>query len=262
VNAELFEHYVLAQFDAVILATGSRSNNPVEDFGIHADKGDELADRKTFKTMRPGVFACGNIIRDQKMAVRAAAQGRLAAEEAGIYLNDGKSGRKTPFNSAFGPLSVPEQEEYLKESYAGARIEPEGGSMAGFNEEQAIAEAKRCLHCDCRKPLSCRLRFYAGKYGVNRKKHLGPERNTLSKSMQHDLIVYEPEKCIRCGLCVEIAAKEESLGLTYIGRGFDVRIRVPFNETMAEALQKTAADCVSACPTGAMAFKEQEERLK
>jgi NADH dehydrogenase/NADH:ubiquinone oxidoreductase subunit G len=62
-------------------------------------------------------------------------------------------------------------------------------------------------------------------------------------------------------LCVEISGREESLGLTYIGRGFDVRISVPFNETIAEALKNTAAACVNACPTGAMAFKDQEERL-
>jgi NADH dehydrogenase/NADH:ubiquinone oxidoreductase subunit G len=103
------------------------------------------------------------------------------------------------------------------------------------------------------------LRLSSDQYGANRKKHLGPERRTLTKSVHHDLIVYEPEKCIRCGLCVEISAQEESLGLTYIGRGFDVRVSVPFNETIATVLQKTAAECVAACPTGAMAFKNHDE---
>ena len=32
-------------------------------------------------------------------------------------------------------------------------------------------------------------------------------------------------------------------------------------DRIAEALEKTAAACVNACPTGAMAFKNQEERL-
>lgn len=260
INSDFFEDHIIPNFDAIILATGNRSLHPVEDFGF-AVSGQEFADKKTFKTARPGVFACGNIIREQEMAVRSSAQGRIAAAEVSIYLGTSVPAKKFQFNSAFGHLSKPEQLEYLKESFPGAPVEPEGGFIAGFNEEQAIAEAKRCMHCDCRKPASCKLRIYADEYGVNRKRHLGPERKSLTKSVHHNLIVYEPEKCIRCGLCVEISGKEESLGLTYIGRGFDVRISVPFNETIAEALKKTAEACVIACPTGAMAFIEQEERL-
>ncbi|MEI8048796.1 MAG: 2Fe-2S iron-sulfur cluster-binding protein [Bacteroidota bacterium] len=260
ITPDFFENEIIPKFDAVILATGNRSNQPVEDFGL-IDSGHEFADKKTFKTARPGVFACGNMIREHEMAVRASAQGRIAATEVGIYLNTQAPVTKIHFNSAFGHLTHHENREYLKESYLGFPVEPEGGFIAGFNEEQAMAEAKRCLHCDCRKPSSCKLRIYSDQYGANRKRHLGPERNHLTKSIHHDLIVYEAEKCIRCGLCVEISGKEESLGLTYVGRGFDVRISVPFNETLAEALTKTAAACVEACPTGAMAFRDQEERL-
>jgi NADPH-dependent glutamate synthase beta subunit-like oxidoreductase len=256
-----FENEIIPKFDAVILATGNRNIQPVEDFGLIGDAGHEFVDKKTFKTQRQGVFACGNMIREQEMAVRASAQGKTTAYEVSIYLNTLSPAKKIHFNSAFGHLSQEEQGEYMKESYMGTPIQPVGGFIAGFTEEQAIAEAKRCLHCDCRKPASCKLRIYADQYGANRKRHLGPERRSLTKSIHHDLIVYEAEKCIRCGLCVEISGKEESLGLTYIGRGFDVRISVPFNETLAEALKKTAAACVDACPTGAMAFKNQEERL-
>jgi len=261
ITSGFFEDAVIPNFDAVILATGNRINQPVEDFGLSGKSEHEIADKKTFKTHRPGVFACGNMIREQEMAVRASAQGKIAATEVSLYLETQTPAKKIHFNSSFGHLSKLEHDEYLKESYNGAPIEPNGGFIAGFTEEQAIAEAKRCLHCDCRKPASCKLRIYSDQYGANRKKHLGPERKHLTKSIHHDLIVYEPEKCIRCGLCVEISGREESLGLTYIGRGFDVRISVPFNETVAEALKKTAAACVNACPTGAMAFKNQEERL-
>jgi len=260
ISTHYFENEIIPKYDAVILATGNRKLQPVEDFGLINESGHEIADKKTFKTQRPGVFACGNMIREQEMAVRASAQGRIAATEVSIYLNTHIPAKKFHFNSAFGHLSKTEQEEYLKESYNGSPLQPEGGFIAGFTEEQAIAEARRCLHCDCRKPNSCKLRIYADQYGANRRKHLGPERKSLTKSIHHNLIVYEPEKCIRCGLCVEISSKEESLGLTYIGRGFDVRISVPFNETIAEALKKTAEACVIACPTGAMAFKNQEER--
>jgi len=44
------------------------------------------------------------------------------------------------------------------------------------------------------------------------------------------------------------------LGLTFVGRGFDVRVGVPFHETMEQALGPLAAKCVAACPTGALYF--------
>ena len=49
----------------------------------------------------------------------------------------------------------------------------------------------------------------------------------------------------------------EKLGLTFIGRGFDVRVGVPFDRSLAEALAKVAAQCVAACPTAALAMKQQ-----
>jgi NADH dehydrogenase/NADH:ubiquinone oxidoreductase subunit G len=73
---------------------------------------------------------------------------------------------------------------------------------------------------------------------------------------QHPDVIYEPGKCIDCGICIETASKAgEALGLTFVGRGFDVRVAVPFEATLAEGLRTAAAECVAACPTGALAFK-------
>jgi NADH dehydrogenase/NADH:ubiquinone oxidoreductase subunit G len=53
----------------------------------------------------------------------------------------------------------------------------------------------------------------------------------------------------------EIAA--EPLGLTFIGRGFDVRLTGPFNRSIEEGLGAVAAECVRQCPTGALALADK-----
>ena len=74
---------------------------------------------------------------------------------------------------------------------------------------------------------------------------------------QHPDVIYEPGKCIDFGICIETASKAgETLGLAFVGRGFDVRVAVPFEATLAEGLREAAAQCVAACPTGALAFKD------
>jgi predicted molibdopterin-dependent oxidoreductase YjgC len=131
------------------------------------------------------------------------------------------------------------------------------GKDGGFADEQARAEALRCLHCDCRKPQECKLRRYSGEYGAKARRYKS-ELPLFSQQVQHPDIIYEPGKCIRCGLCIQITAgAKEELGLTFIGRGFDARVAVPFDHTIAEGLKKTGRRCVEACPTGALAFKEK-----
>ena len=80
----------------------------------------------------------------------------------------------------------------------------------------------------------------------------------FQQDARHAEVIYEPGKCIDCGLCIQIAAAAgEPLGLTFVGRGFDVRVAVPLDRSLAEALSKAAAECVAACPTAALAWKSE-----
>ena len=78
--------------------------------------------------------------------------------------------------------------------------------------------------------------------------------------MKHEPVIYEPEKCIKCGICVKItAAHGEKLGLTYIGKGFDVEIESPFNSEQVSAFEKTGELCAENCPTGALELLDYED---
>jgi len=192
-----------------------------------------------------------------KMAIKASALGKEAAWKVWQKLSGHEeTGEPRLFKSRFGRLQESEFTEYLKESVTGDRITPLGGMESGLTAEEVMAEAARCLHCECRKADNCLLRIYSQEYKAEQKRFQGPERKFVTKQFQHDTVVYEPQKCIKCGVCVRIAAKHrEEYGLTFIGRGFDVVIGVPFNETIAKGLTHTANEAAEACPTGALAKK-------
>jgi len=245
-------------YDAVLLATGDLSKDQ-ENWGLEfTDKG-FTTEKNTYQTNLPGVFVAGNAIRSQKMAVRAAGQGKEAAWSIRQFLA-GKpvTGEPRMFNSRFGKLLEEEFPYYLLESSGGKRMEPAGGKAGGFDPEEVITEASRCMHCDCRKLDDCRLRELSHDYGASQRHYWNQERKSISKSLQHDLLVYEPQKCIKCSLCVRIAEKhKEKIGFTFIGRGFDVEIGAPFNEELRAALTGSAAEAAEACPTGALAMKTE-----
>ncbi len=167
----------------------------------------------------------------------------------GLAVLPSKDDVRRRFSVHIGRLREGEIEQFLADANRAGRIEP---SASGLTEEQARDEARRCLHCDCRKADACKLRDYAEIFGAKARRYKS-ERRSFVQNREHPDVIYEPGKCIACGLCVRIAedAREE-LGLTFIGRGFDVRVAVPFDRSVAEGLKTTALKCAAACPTGAL----------
>jgi NADH dehydrogenase/NADH:ubiquinone oxidoreductase subunit G len=105
------------------------------------------------------------------------------------------------------------------------------------------------------------LRRYATEYGATQTAFRLAERPDVEAVSRWDNVVFEPSKCIRCGLCVEIGrAGREPFGMTFAGRGYAVRVKVPFDRDLDAALKTDAAKCVEACPTGALAYRQGEAR--
>jgi len=255
INAEIFEK-LKNDFDAVIVATGTISEHS-EKFGLNSTPKGIIADKDSYRTSEEKVFAIGNVLRSSRLAVRSVGQGKEVAFSVLQYFNGQEpKGEPRLFNSRFGKLVSAELSEYLKESVSGKRTFPEKGGHSGFSIDEAIAEAKRCLHCDCRAIDDCKLRIYSDQYQADQKRFKTSERRNITKVINHGSVIYEPQKCIKCGICVRLTEKyKEKFGFTYIGRGFDVEIGVPFNEDMEKGLAATAEKVARGCPTGAIALK-------
>ncbi len=251
IDEKYYQEHIQKCFDAIIISTGP--GNPLGDFLEKSNSGIKV-NPNTFETSEKGVFAGGNAIKEGKMAIRAVAHGKFIAISVDEYLQTGLVPEKyKAFNSSFGKLMDVEFKEYLKEASSDKRVVKEN-ILDGFSVDLAKIEAKRCMHCDCRKKDNCLLRDYSTEYRVDKRKYWPGERLPVRKNIQNDVVIYEPEKCIKCNICVQIAEKAgESLGLTYVGRGFDVEVSVPFRGNIGDGLQKVALECIKACPTGALA---------
>ena len=260
-DVKVFENKSLTQlqqsYDAVILGLGKTDVENLREWGFETTKSGISVDSDSFMTSQTGVFACGALVSGGKMAVKSVGQGKSAAFAVDRYLRGQDMTSLKRFQSRMGRLQDGESDEFIKEASPHERIQPQNEI---FNPDEARQEAARCFHCDCRKPESCRLRLYAQEYKADQKRFQLRRRLPFTRVVQHADVIYEPGKCIRCGLCVRLTEKyKEPLGLTFVNRGFDVRIAVPFDDELETALTEAAREVVKACPTAALSFKKIEE---
>ena len=149
--------------DWVIIATGQRSDFSFlqnDDLLWHKSRRFIQADRLTLQTNQPWIFSGGDMQTGPKSVVEAIAQGHAAAESIDRFLS-GKNLREGREKVRREPAPKPDREFNLQERAATGRLPPaqrDGYAEIDrtFDEETAIAEAKRCLACGiCCECMQC-----------------------------------------------------------------------------------------------------------
>lgn len=221
------------------------------------------ADEYTFLTDRKGVFAGGDGINDGPgIAISAVAHARKAADVIDSYLK----GDMVPYTKPY----VVTRQDMTEEDFVDrakvpravmAHLSPEERKRNfkevnfGFTEEQAKAEASRCLECGCADYFECKLIHYGQQYKVEPQRFAGFTRKREEKDA-HPYIERNADKCVLCGLCVRVC--EEVVGTSALGlvnRGFDTIVKPEFGTPLKETDCISCGQCVNLCPTGALTEK-------
>lgn len=251
------------QFDAALLAWGVQEPALLETLGLKVSVRGIDADRQTYQTSRPGLFAAGNAVRGKGMVIRSVADGKEAALCMDQFLRTGQvQGLPGHYSVRLGKLQPEELAQWVAQASPAARSDWLEASLLGVDQlEKAQEQARRCLRCDCSDVYTCKLRRYAEQYGADPNRFRSG-RPSLEPPVRDGSLVYEQGKCLRCGLCIEVAsAAGAPVGLAFYGRGFEVRIAPPFDRPLGEALGQAAEACATACPTAALRREEENPGL-
>ncbi len=257
---ELGNHVTLAGlrcgFDAILIAVGDVTQADGARMGVPVTGSLVKTDPSSCVSMPPNIFAAGACVKMAKQLVRAMAEGRSAAQCVHQYLTGAAPLRpEKPFSSVMGRLESGELREFLTTASPSHRVAP-CANCASVNAAQAREESARCLHCDCQSSGNCLLQHYAQSYGADANRFKS-SRKPFTRQLRRGGILFEPGKCILCGICVRLVELAgEMPGLAFVGRGFNVRVATPFDLPFEQGLGEAAAECVRHCPTGALSFAE------
>jgi ferredoxin len=247
--------------DALVVAAGPGIRPLLDAAGIATAESGQVAGTPGRSHGSPApVFAAGSLLKPDCSFVQALAQGKAAAARAAESLGCRIAiDPKRRFHSHIGRLLEGEILAFLEGAADTPRIEAGPG---GYSREQAEAEARRCLQCDCAAKEDCLLRSHAEAYSVRRRHFRVAARRPYRCIRQHPDVDFEPGKCIKCGICVRLSERSATpenadSGLAFLKRGYDLEVGTPFHESLSRALEYSAERCVASCPTGALAIRRR-----
>lgn len=216
------------------------------------------ADENSFRTNIDGVFAIGDATnKGADIAIAAIGEANRCAPVVDAYLKGLYVPYKKPFVSE-RQVSEKDFEDREKQPRvkmptrpANERNKDFGEIYLGLSEEDARAEAKRCLECGCHDYNDCKLIRYSNRY-IDTVRLYGDKRHSESET-RLEVIERNNGKCVLCGLCVRVCDEIVGKGLLgLVGRGFTTVIKPEFKTKEAIEICKNCGKCVELCPTGAL----------
>ena len=246
--------------DTVILAIGQRVNAEGIDGVELTRKGGLVYDKDTYMTAIPGVFAGGDCGNDKiSIAVESIGDAKKSYLIVDAYLR-GEEIKYEPnyyvTKKDVTPATFEDRERMCRPTMEQLNAEERKDNFTevvfGYDEDQAVEEAHRCLECGCKDYFECKLISYANMYNVDPDRFAG-DVNEVDYHDEHPFILRDPNKCILCGLCVR--ACDEVMGVGALGlvkRGFDTVVMPALEQPLTETGCISCGQCVSVCPTGAL----------
>ena len=250
------------EVDSVIMAIGQKLvKEDVSELEL-TDRGNIKADIDTFETNIEGVFAIGDATnRGASIAIEAIGEANRCSVAVDAYLKGEEIDTRVPYISRRDEELIDYSSKEKCERKRPKVLEPEyrrnnfDEVCLGYTQEEAQAEASRCLECGCKEYFKCKLLNVAQRYDINPERFKGemPQKYTANSN---EFIERNSAKCILCGLCVR-SCKEvmniSAIGL--MGRGFTTEVAPAFNLPLDQTKCTNCGLCVQLCPTGALTEK-------
>ncbi len=248
--------------DSVIMAIGQKLvTEDVSELEL-TDRGNILADEDTFETNLDGVFAIGDATnKGAGIAIEAIGEADRCVKIVDAYLKGEDYETRVPYISKRDESTIDYSDRekaprlMAKVLDADVRNKNFDEVSLGLTEDEAKAEANRCLECGCREYYKCKLLNVAQRYDINPARFAGemPQKYTHDENA---FIERNTAKCILCGLCVRSCREVMNLSsIGLMGRGFSTDISPAFSLPLDETNCTNCGLCVSLCPTGALTEK-------
>jgi len=110
-----------------------------------------------------------------------------------------------------------------------------------------------CTSCD--SDGACKLQDYAYRYQAD-EAYFGPAKRRLVEpnyTSNNEAILYDPDKCILCGLCVNYCEEVPMAeALTFAGKPDDMQVSTAFGKNLLDSTCVLCGGCIAVCPSGAM----------
>ncbi len=251
--------FEILDVDTVISAIGQRC--ALEGFEALelTRKGTIVADEAVCTTNLPGVFAAGDATnRGPSIAIRAIGEANDAAAAIDAYLSGKALIKAEPFYSKRDAKDV-DFSGYEKKARAEMSCKDPSyrrgnfdAVINGFTDEQARAEAARCLECGCHDYDDCKLIRYSNEQPIEPARLAG-NKHECYKEQRLVTVERDQGKCILCNQCVRVCREVAQKGiLGLVNRGFNTVIKPEFDNPETIAVCANCHKCADLCPTGAL----------